>query len=462
MPGRPSITLRLTLLFSLVSTGVLFAMGLLLTPLVERHFASLDGLRLDSATQLVRHVLTTTSPNASPRLLQDRLDELMAGQRDVAVVLFSSQWQPVYVSPGIRLSADWLAHARADTARLPAWPDADGRVWRGHAQPLPAQGRAWTGGTVFAAVDLGMHQHFMTSFRLALWLVIGLAAVVSGLLGWWATHRGLAPLSDIRKRTAQITINNLNDRLPEAAMPVELAGVVTGLNVMLARLEGSFKKLTDFSSDIAHELRTPVNRLLTQNQVMLSKPRSADDYQDVLASNIEALEQLSGMISDMLFLAKASNDLVVPKREPIKLHEETRHVLDFYEALIEEARITVRLTGDAETSGDRLMMRRAIGNLVSNAVRHTPPDGQIEIVLSRDADRLARFSISNTGPTIEARHLERLFDRFYRGELAKHEKTEGSGLGLAITKSILQAHRGGIQAASGDGRTIFTFWLPVK
>ena len=161
-------------------------------------------------------------------------------------------------------------------------------------------------------------------------------------------------------------------RIPSDAVPVELVSLVETLNAMLTRLETSFAQLSDFSSDIAHELRTPVSNLLTQTQVTLSKARSPDEYRDILASNAEEFERLSRMISDMLFLAKSDNQLIVPHPEAVNLVDEVKGVFEFYEALAEEKSIALHCIGAGIVSGDRLMLRRAISNLLSNALRYTP------------------------------------------------------------------------------------------
>ena len=146
------------------------------------------------------------------------------------------------------------------------------------------------------------------------------------------------------------------------------------------RLEEAFLRLSDFSSDIAHELRTPVSNLMTQTQVALSRARNADDYRSILESNAEEFEHMARMISDMLLLAKAENGLVVPHRETLQLGAEVRALFDYYDAVAEEKGITLMLEGDAEISADRLMLRRALGNLLSNAVRHATPGSSVRAV----------------------------------------------------------------------------------
>lgn len=261
----------------------------------------------------------------------------------------------------------------------------------------------------------------------------------------------------LRQQAEGITANRLDTRLPAESVPVELADLAHTLNAMLARLEESFHRLSDFSSDLAHELRTPVSNLLTQTHVALSKSRSAEEYREVLASNSEEFERLSRMIADMLFLAKADNLLIVPSREQVDLQAEVESLLEFYDVLAEEKNIRISCHGQALLEGDRLMLRRAIGNVLSNAIRHTPDGGYIHIELEQVADKSVSLSIENSGETIPAEHLPRLFDRFYRADPSRHREGEGAGLGLAITRSIMRAHGGEVSVASAQGATVFVF-----
>ena len=312
------------------------------------------------------------------------------------------------------------------------------------------------------AIDLSHHEHFMRSFRHALWTVVALAALLPGFLGWMVARRGLAPLRDICRVAAGITANRLDQRLTAAAIPQELAEVVQTLNDMLARLEESFLRLANFSSDLAHELRTPVSNLLTQTQVTLARERSADEYQDVLASNSEELERLSRTVADMLFLARTDNDLLLAHREVIDLADEVASPFDFYEALAEDKGLHLQASGSAVVCGDRLMLRRAIGNLLSNAVRHTPPGGRVTVRLDDAAVGEAVVSVVNDGETIAAEQLPRLFDRFWRVDSSRQHAGEGAGLGLAITRSIARAHQGDVGVSSADGVTTFKLRLPAR
>ena len=186
-----------------------------------------------------------------------------------------------------------------------------------------------------------------------------------------------------------------------------------------------------------------------------------DRYRDVLASNAEEFERLSRTIADMLFLAKADNKQLMPNQEPIELAEEVASLLEFYGMLAEEKEIQVTLVGKGVVTGDRLMLRRAVSNLLSNALRHTPNNGAVTIRISGHPSTVT-LTVKNTGASIPAEHLPRLFDRFYRADSSRLRTTEGSGLGLAITRSILLAHGGDVSVRSEEGITRFTLSLPVS
>jgi two-component system heavy metal sensor histidine kinase CusS len=296
---------------------------------------------------------------------------------------------------------------------------------------------------VAVAVDITHHEHFMASFKRTLWLFVAIAAALAGFLGWAAVKRGLAPLQTIRQGAAGITASRLDYRLAVDAVPVELAGLTETLKDMLARLEDSFRRLKDFSSDLAHELRTPISNLMTETQVALTRARPADEYREVLASNAEEYERLARMIGDMLFLAQADHGLIVPHREPVDLASEVRALFDFFDALAEEKSLQLSLAGSGQVSGDKLMLRRALANLIANAIRHTPMGGSIRVRLAAE-NGSTKLAIENSGDPIPAEHLSRIFDRFYRADPSRHGSAEGAGLGLAITRSIIRAHGGEI------------------
>lgn len=456
----PSLTFRLTLLFSVVSSAVLLVLGLIVGGLVERHFEEMDLDLLEGKVELVKDALGRMHDENDSQGLAAMLDAALVGDHGMAVAIWKPSGEALYAT-----EEGWFPESVHDARHSGGWQPLrwqgpDGRTYRGitaatsidFGQKIPL--------TVAVSTDLAHHEHFMHAFQATLWQVVGVAAFVSGLLGWWVARRGLAPLRAISRDAAAITANRLDQRLSAEAIPVELADVVGTLNAMLARLEESFRRLSDFSSDLAHELRTPVSNLLTQTQVTLGKARTAGEYEDVLVSNIEEFERLSKMIGDMLFLAKADNKQVLPALETVDLRHEADDLAEFYQPVAEERGIALLVQGSAAAQCDRLMMRRAIGNLVSNALRYSIPGGQVLVRLASDRGGVS-VTVENHGETIPPEHLARLFDRFYRADPSRQRHTEGVGLGLAITRSILRAHGGEASAESTGGVTRFTLSLPA-
>jgi two-component system heavy metal sensor histidine kinase CusS len=168
---------------------------------------------------------------------------------------------------------------------------------------------------------------------------------------------------------------------------------------------------------------------------------------------------MARMISDMLLLAKSDNGLVLPQREELQLAAEVHALFDYFEVVAEEKSVLLALEGDAVVSADRLMLRRALGNLLSNALRHAEAASTVSVRLQARADGV-EISVANRGEVISPEHLARVFDRFFRVDPARQRNSDGTGLGLAITQSIVQAHGGTIDASSGDGLTSFTLHLP--
>lgn len=454
-----SITQRLTALFATVSALILLLLGFVVASLAEKHFEELDLELMTGKHELIRHILGQEADPSDLSNLKLRLESSLVGHHGLSVriarqdgtVLFQSAENDLPPKiPSTRtfnqpeqISGIDGKPLRALTSRMtPSWSRAD------HM-------------SVEVATDLTHHEMFMASFRNALWFVVGLAAVLSGLLGWFAAVKGLSPLRTMARNTSEITATNLSQRLSVEAIPSELADVATTINQMLARLEESFERLSEFSSDLAHELRTPLANLLTQTQVTLSRARTTAQYQELLASNAEELERLSRTISDMMFLAKADRGLGLASTRDVDLRAEVESILSFYDALASENRITTEVVGNCVVRGDQLMLRRAIGNLFSNALRHTFPGGRVTIRLAKsDQDSACTVAVENTGDTIPPEHLPRLFDRFYRVDPSRQRDDEGAGLGLAITKSIIEAHGGQVSVRSAMGHTEFRLTLP--
>ena len=448
-----SLTQRLTIFFTVLAAAVVFGLGWVFIQATARHFVDLDLGTLQDKQHLIEDIVRSANSIEDTKW---RLNEALSHHHDLYVVVKDARSDVLYQSRGFQ-SPGLLQPPTPSTAgetglRLQHW-SSEGREYRATGfQVTPAYDERGAL-DVLAAIDTEHHEHFLSELRRTLLLYALLAVAVSGLLGWLAAHQGLAPLRAMRAQAAAVSGHHFNERMPVAAVPIEMADLAAELNGMLDRLREDYRRLAEFSSDLAHELRTPISNLLTQTQVALSSKRDAPTYRNILASNAEELERMARMVADMLFLAKAERGMPLPNRERFSAAQEVQALLEFYDAVAEEKGIRLGVTGDGEIDGDRLMFRRAVSNLLSNAVRHGDPGSPVTVKIGT-SDEGVSISVSNTADDIDPALLTRLFDRFFRGDPSRaHPASEGAGLGLSITKAIVEAHGGDIAATSGD-RTV--------
>ncbi|MGB8251284.1 MAG: heavy metal sensor histidine kinase [Azonexus sp.] len=445
---RHSITLRLSLAFALLATLVFAALGAYLSRSADAHMAELDAHELLGKLALVRHV---GGQEPTPTALAARLGDALIGEHGVLVAV-DGEKGGIFNWPESPLAGQ-LAAAASAVGETPMRLTLAGRDYRVVAGSLQT---AW-GETARVVVgrDIRHHTDFLDQLQRDFWLALLAAALLTVVVGILIARRGVHPVRAIALTAGRISAGQLAKRIPEANVPPELAELVAAFNAMLGRLEESFQRLSDFSADLAHELRTPIHTLRMQTEVSLAKPRSDDEYRDLLASNLEEYERLSRMIADMLFLAKAEHGLIVPQREAIPLLALGRQLFDYYGILADSQQLV--LEGEELTvRGDRLMLQRAIGNLLLNAIQHTTAQGRVALSVEK-RDGAAVITISNTGPAIPDTALRTIFERFIRAD----QSGEGSGLGLAIARSIVVAHGGSIAASSSGQRTEFAVILPL-
>lgn len=463
MMWRRSITTRLTALFATASTVVLLTVGSVLGFVAETHFNEQDLTELRGKLELIRHAFAKVRDPVDLATLPQLLDDALVGHEGLSVAVVNPDGQIFYGAPAANFPNAMLSGVETplpEPVRPLKWE-------RGEHTYSGIVATAITGipgerlYRVSIAVDTQHHQQFMAVFHRALWILVAFGMLLAGVLGWMAARMGMAPVRRIVEVAKGITVNQLKERLPLETVPSELLELAGSFNDMLSRLEDAFHRLSNFSSDIAHELRAPVSNLMTQTQVALSRARTPDEYRDILSSNLEEYDRLARMISDMLFLAKADHGLIIPQREAIYLAAEVRELIEFYEPLAEELEIGMVSRGAGEVQGDRLMIRRALSNLLSNAMRHTPSGGTVTVTIDPSVQDEVRVQIENPGEGIAAEHINRVFDRFYRADPAREYNGEGVGLGLAITKSIVEAHMGTLSVTSMGGHTVFEVVLPL-
>ena len=454
---RISLTARLSLLFMLAVTAVLVLAGLSFNHLSQHHFLQLDRQTLAEKLSATRNILGQLDDLQQFDHLRPQLRTLLGAHRDITALILDAAGQPLFAEPGpLPVPA---ALANSNSTEVWQWQHHD-HYFRGlsAAVTVPADSAPLR---VILLLDSTPHMHFFSAVQRWFWMALVLSALFSAGLGWLVARRGLLPLRQVTAVAASISAASLQERIPLAAVPLELQQLAASFNAMLARLDDAFMRLSNFSADIAHELRTPLCNLMTQTEVVLAQPRDSEAYQETLYANLDDCKRMARMIDDMLFLAKADNGLIVPEQQPVALDVEVEKLFEYYRLLADERGISLQLHGHAVVRGDVLMLHRALSNLLSNALRYTPAGASIQVELEQNANGSA-LRLSNPGPTIAGEHLERLFDRFYRADPARREGSpHNAGLGLAITRSIIHAHQGQIHCTSVAGKTTFCVQFPA-
>ncbi len=317
--------------------------------------------------------------------------------------------------------------------------------------PVGPPGRSpWV---IQAAMDRSQEVELLAEYRKNLWAVLGVALVLCAVVGYHIARRGIRPVHIVSDTANRIHAANLGERIEADGLPTDLLALADTFNRMLERLEQSFTRLARFSADIAHELRTPVNNLRGGIEVALGKPRTPEQYRDVLGSNLEECGRLARLIDTLLFLARAENPHTQIVKEEFDVGVELATVCEFCEAAASEkgVKIVVAVEGRVHADLNRALFQRAVGNLLANAVAHTPPGGTVTLTASSD-DASTTVGVVDTGCGIPAAHLPHVFDRFFRVDQVRTSSTGNVGLGLAIVKTIVDLHGGAVQIAREVGR----------
>ena len=303
------------------------------------------------------------------------------------------------------------------------------------------------------AQDRTADERFRKQFGLLVVVVLVVGSIAAAVLAVSVTERGLRPLAKMRRLFERVQPAHLSERIEPSHWPLELRPLAASFDDMLSRLEDSFTRLSQFSADLAHELRTPIGNMLGEAQVALTRERSSDEYRAVIESTAAECERLSGIIDNLLFLARADSAEQQIERSIFDGRAAMEKIAAFYQAAAEDRRVTISCSGHGEIFADPMLFNRAISNLVDNALRFTPDGGRISISIDQ-TDRSTAISVNDNGSGIPAEHLPLIFDRFYRVDASR--SSAGTGLGLSLVKSIAELHGGTVKVDSelGHGTTV--------
>jgi two-component system heavy metal sensor histidine kinase CusS len=303
----------------------------------------------------------------------------------------------------------------------------------------------------------------LRKYRDRLFLASGAGALLAFLMSYLLIRQSLKPLRDIARSAADFTTENLGARIAVRKVPRELETLVASLNGMFSGFEYGFNRLSRFTADLAHDMRTPLANLRGSTEVALARPRSSEEYQTLLASNLEECDRLSRMIENVLFLARAEHPHFSRQLLAFDAGEELLKIADYFEGIAEDAGIRIRVTGHARLKADIELFRRAVSNLLANAVRFTPRNAEIMLSVA-ERDGAVRVEVANEGVPLDADLLERVFDRFYRADPSRTNGASASGstgLGLAIVRTIMELHGGKVHAESEPQGTRFVLSFPL-
>ena len=396
-----SLTTRVMAFVAIAIGFSLLLISHLVQNAVEHHFSEQDADELKVITQSVEQALRGGAGDTAR--LTEMLSHAVSGHHGVYFQVWDDQGKLIFGPSDLELSQAVNDNAsvvliRADN--LYRWQAAD-TTYRGSST------QALIGGEEFhivVAIDMDFHILFLDNFRHSLWLIVTLAGIFTLLAAWYGVHQAHAPLRSLSNIMSDVQAHSLHVRIDPDDVPDEIRALVNSFNQMIGRLEDSFARSSLFSADIAHELRTPITNLITQTQVALGKPRSLDEYRDLLYSNLEEQERLAKIVNDMLWLAQNEHGLLKPVWESLDLRQEVQELFDFFEALAEEKQVELALQGSAPLIvGDRAMLRRAISNLLSNALRYAPAGHMIKVQMGQVNATYVELSVENTGPMILVR-----------------------------------------------------------
>lgn len=442
-----SLATRATVLLALVACMVTGSLGMYFYQTarvsMNQHQNLLLIARVEHFRRLVGDRYTLAGLRDRPVLSQ----AMLGAERDVLLLRRPGAAPFIEVNPE-RVSVPKLAAVALD--RPPALSDVLARTEAGVPMHwVAATARSGEDGEpieIIAGHPFVNETVMITALRDRVVLASGIGMLTAMLLAYALMRRGLRPLRELAATAAQIGPINLMARLDAESAPREVRQMAAAVNDMLDRIALGYERLSQFSADLAHEIRTPVGALIGQTQVALRLPRPADEYRETLESNLEELNRLRSIAENILFLAQADHATLRIERSAMSLRDTLQKVADYFEGPADENGLRFEITAEGVVQADPALCQRAINNLVINAVRHATAGTTVRLK-GTQGPAGATIVVENDGAPVSPEHLARLFDRFYRGNAARSHFTESNGLGLAIVKAIMKLHGGAVEVS---------------
>ena len=459
---RLSLNARLALLFTFIVTFCLAVVGFILFDALSDRVYAQDDLNIVLSARHLRRLATEMDDIAAVRVHQARLVSLVLGDAALALKIDTSDgmslidYEPPHL-PIIALTAT-PANERIVPEQLQHWISGEDTPMRGIATFATLR----DGSTIKISVARSMSDRalMLAQYRSLIWTTEALAVLTAIVLSLLLIRRALGPLRQIAASARSITPERLDARIDVRLAPAELQELAMSLNSMLLRLQSGFDRLWQFTTDLAHDLRTPIGNMRGASEVALSRVRSQSEYQALLASNIEECDRLTRMIESVLFLARAESPHFALKRTTFGASEELQRIGEYFEGLAADQGVDISIRGDVPVHAERELFRRAVSNLLANALRYTARGNTILLVAAASQEG-SSISVQNPGIGIAPADVGKVFERFYRADESRSNSEAATGLGLAIVKTIMDLHGGRASVRSEvGGLTTFELYFP--
>jgi heavy metal sensor kinase len=337
----------------------------------------------------------------------------------------------------------------------------DDRPFRFSFQKMEINGHTYT-------VEMGVHADDVVEtlhlFRFYLWMFAPVLLLVAAGGGYWLSRRALSPVDSLARTAREISGTNLNRRLQKLDTGDELQRLSDTLNEMLDRIESAFLRITQFTADASHELRTPVSLIRTEAELALRRSRGEAEYKESLRHILLEAERTTALLEQLLSLARTDSGREALHLQPVDLRQTLRTVVDGWQQVATIRNLQFSSSLDAPESsvmGDETLLRRLADILLDNAFKYTPSPGSVRLSLEQSANS-AVITVRDSGVGIAEEEQSKIFERFYRVDKARSRAQGGAGLGLAIAQWIVTQHRGSIRVESQPGSgTTFRVELPM-
>lgn len=462
-----SLTTTLALVFAATTLAVFALVGTFVYLALAHQVHVQDDLDIVLAARHTRRLVDELQSYADIEHYRERLESQVLGNGALSLKIVDAARKPLVQHNVDAALAQVALPSRAVPAGAQITAQAIVDMHEADGDPLrvlAADTRLMDGtlATIVVVRDMRDRWMLLDRYRDRLHLAGAIGVLLTFAIGFFLVRRALKPLRDMANSAATVTSDKLHTRIEIDNVPSELQPLIVALNGMLAGLERSFQRMSQFTADLAHDMRTPIANMRGATEVALARPRSTDEYQMLLASNLEECDRLSRMIENVLFLARAEHPQFARNLREFEAGEELQRIAEYFEGLAEDAGVRIAVRGSALLKADAELFRRAVSNLLANAVRYTPRDGTITLSVDADA-AFVRVCVENEGVPIEPSMLERVFDRFYRGDPSRGGAGAASGsagLGLAIVRTIMELHGGRAHAESDARSTRFVLSFP--